>query len=309
MASIPLELILQILTLSMQSVQPVDLKFLVSGNKVESNPKPNTEKAPNLLQYVGAEAQDQHQHDWTIATSVCHAWRKIGKKAFFQQKVFLITPGFLKRLYEDEKCLSSASRAALFSQVRHVIVLVPCSVGWVKCVDRDQWLDISHVHKLIGLKNFHLLLHHDHKDWIQYADLPDAYDVALPEFFLYVLERLHLDINRLEPRLLVSKTAFKTIALGVKEVGQTAFWYMERLPNHLIHGDDLDDYSFPRFTEEGGDFAHLLPYHPWPTPEQEEFLQTFPGYPYPEAGDRTPYLTGGPQRVPERTGIFEDDCS
>ncbi|KAG8531821.1 uncharacterized protein KY384_003457 [Bacidia gigantensis] len=249
MTSLPLELIFQILTLSMSNYQPVDLEVLVSGDK-------GTIKFVDYLMLVGAEAQKEHQHDWVIANSVCHAWRHVGKKAFFTQKTFLIGPNFMKRLHTGRvKTLSAENRVLLFSHLRQLIVPIAGTLTCEWTAKRTQWHNLPHFHALAGLQSFHLLLLKGSQRY-QAADLPDACEALLPDFFLCFLRCLHLDVERLNPMLLVATTELRTVNIkgwNLDCLARQESGYVKALPKLVFNYGPLKEYIISRFREEGLD--------------------------------------------------------
>ncbi|KAG8531819.1 uncharacterized protein KY384_003455 [Bacidia gigantensis] len=207
MPPLPLEIILDILTLSMRSDQPLHLDLFVlcvSKRKISTQSKHRS-----MVPTASPPLPESHQRDWIIATSVCRAWRQIGKKAFFAEKVVLISPEFMKRFSEDDgTTIDLTFQALALGSLRHVIVLVPSrTVEKQMSMVVPYWQNLKYFNALTGLEDLFLLLDViSEEEYLQNHDWQNAHNVKVPRFFLETLAEIGLDTDRLRPKLLVSKS-------------------------------------------------------------------------------------------------------
>ncbi|KAG8531822.1 uncharacterized protein KY384_003458 [Bacidia gigantensis] len=230
MAALPLELILEILKLSMVGTSLVDLEMLVLGNKTTLC------GSPIVNEPFAVQALKEHQNDWAVANSICHAWRQIGRKAFFESKVFLIGPNLMKRLNTGRvKSMSSENQTLLFTHLRRVIIPVPSILPLERNGSEAQWLNLHHFNVLTGVQSAQLLLFanwgRNEKMFVGKKhitqDLPNATDVPFPESFLQVLQGdIGLDTDRIQPRFLVSWSRCRELSCDANELADREYAFL-----------------------------------------------------------------------------------
>ncbi|KAG8531831.1 uncharacterized protein KY384_003467 [Bacidia gigantensis] len=211
MASLPLELILQILTMSMRSEQPhpqcsIELKrfdeFGPHLGAILEDVRENVEDLKNLAKTFRGE-QLQPQHDWLIANSVCRAWKEIGPRTFFQEKVFLVGPNLMKALVDDDDYLRTPGCKDLtMKNLRNVIV--PLRKHNIR-PSLDQWMRLPAFNHLTELVSCRLLPNVGTEEKLEYISLNNTFDVSLPRRLQEVLVNIGFDLARLKPRFLVSR--------------------------------------------------------------------------------------------------------
>ena len=123
---LPVELLIEILTLTLASDVPFDLQKFIELGKKDRDPRFPSDGSYSWFLRGLHPSQREHYLDWLAINGTSRSFRACGKELFFSKKVFIVTPSLLKALLDGScKNISTADKVDLFSKAQHVIVSTP----------------------------------------------------------------------------------------------------------------------------------------------------------------------------------------
>ncbi len=121
---VPPELLVRILSLTMESAVPFYLehvmKFNISRNQKDY--KRERDSADHQFPKDLDISQQQHLLDWVAVNSTCRGFREYGCPAFFSTKDLILGLPLLKHILSDTCPLSNRIKDAMFDNTRNIIV-------------------------------------------------------------------------------------------------------------------------------------------------------------------------------------------
>lgn len=138
--------------------------------------------------------QTEHYQDWLFINSTCFRFRAIGKKAFFSEKVFIISPRLLKDLRgETGRSISAEDKATAREYIRHAIAPLPHPSS------ASQYLTLARYNSLEQLRSLtiHIKVPDDSHIFIRLN--PSKFTKGpLPDEFLNLLRDIGLRVDQLQ---------------------------------------------------------------------------------------------------------------
>ncbi|KAL9126575.1 MAG: hypothetical protein Q9217_004389 [Psora testacea] len=237
--TLPDEILSKVLALVSASKVPVHLQhFLDVGQKLgESCSTVVSASIEDRFLDELHMSQKEHYLDWIMANGVCRRLRACGLEAFFSTKSFMIALPLLKSI-EDESVtnLSSDSRAAVLSSIRHVIVPLP-TYSVASHVTR---LPVYNAFQRIRILSLQPAIRDD-SDLFQFLEIVATYPRRPPGPYLRIvkqhpapqdlvnlLQGIGLDVARFKVNLLVDDSDERR-RLIIDDLGKQVYSYLRFL--------------------------------------------------------------------------------
>lgn len=217
---LPEEILLKILAYTMSSKTPAHLehilrmgrRFLNFRSGMDTIPSEREGLTDTELWFLLDPHQIEHFRDWLLINSTCRRFRRCGGKAFFEEKVFIIRPQFLKTLYgETAKGFSAENMRKYIHQV-----VVPVPLLHLK----SQLITLPRFHALERLDHLSVQPHFHSFDLFSGLRSPALTSKPLPEELSSLLEDMGLRADQLEMQLLLRDDTEQYIFQGTYLVDQ-----------------------------------------------------------------------------------------
>ena len=217
---LPEEILSKVLAYTMSSKTPAHLehilrmgrRFLSFRSGIDTIPSEREGLTDTELWFLFDPPQLEHCRDWQLINCTCRRFRRCGGKAFFEEKVFMIRPQFLKTLHgETAKGFSAENMRRYIHQV-----VVPLPISHLK----SELITLPRFHALERLDHLSVQPHFHNFDLFSGLRSPPLIHKPLPEELLTLLQDMGVRVDQLEMQLLLRDDTEQYIFQGTYLVDQ-----------------------------------------------------------------------------------------